>query len=457
VITALLALALAMVFLMAVKPFMLNLTFARMLKWDLESNLYVYGVFLVFAVFIGIIAGLFPAAVLSGFEPVKVLKNLGTMKLFSKMGLRKALLVAQFSLSLVFILTVIVIYNQLNLFVRADHGFDMKNNLVVRLNSTKPEALKLELLKNAAIVSVSKTSHVPAAGTTYGTGFKKTLDEKSWTNLEYFAVDEDYLRNIDVPLVAGKNFTPEAGESNKNFIVVNEQAVKAFHIGSAQEAIGQVFIMDRDSSRKEIIGVVRDYNHQMLVQKIEPMALMYSPEEYHLLQVKYTGEQAAAIKVIEQSWAKVNPMLKLDYKNFEDEILSFYHTIFGDLVNIVTIVALLAILISSLGLLGMATYTTETRIKEISIRKVLGSSNGSLILLLSRGFIWLIVTSILIAVPLAWFLNGLWLEHVAYHTTFDWTVVVSGVVVLMVFGAATVGSQTVRATYVNPVENLKAE
>lgn len=457
VVTALLALGLAVIMLMAVKPLMLNLNFARILKWDLESNYYVYAVFVAFAIVIGIFAGFFPAVVLSGFQPVKVLKNLGSMKLFSRMGLRKALLVAQFSLSLIFILTVIVIYNQLQLFVRADHGFSMKENIVVRLNATNGQALKTELLKDSHIINVAQSSHVPAAGTTYGNGFKKSLDEKEWTQLDYFAVDEDYMENIGVGLVAGRNFSADAGLSNKNFMIINEAALKAFHLSSPQDALGQVYIMSNDSSRKEIIGVVRDYNHQMLMHKLEPMALVYSPEQYHLLQVKYSGDYTTAVQVIEKAWSAVNPSMKLDHKVFEEEIMTFYRTIFGDIVNIVTVVAFLAIIISSLGLLGMATYTTETRMKEISIRKVLGSSDMSLIVLLSRGFAWILLIAICIAVPSAYFLNNLWLEFVAYHTTFDWKVIASGVAVLLLFGAATVGSQTLRATQVNPVQNLKAE
>lgn len=457
VITALMALGFALLLLVAIKPFMLRLNFARILKWDLESNLYVYLVFVGFAILIGILAGLFPATVLSGFQPVKVLKSLGNMKLFSRMGLRKTLLVAQFSLSLIFILTVIIVYNQLNLFMRADHGFEMKNNIVVRLNNTTPTSLKTELSKYSNITNVTASSHVPAASSTYGMGFKKTLEEKEWTKVNYFSTDEDYLKNINVSLLKGRFFQADGGESNKNFIVINEKAVEAFHFASASDAIGQVVISDQDSSRKEIIGVIKDYNHQMLVEKLEPMALVFNPKEYHLLQVKYSGDHNAAVESIEKAWKAVNPSLRIDHKNLEEEILSFYESIFGDLVNVVTVIAILAIIISSMGLLGMATYTTETRIKEISIRKVLGSSDQALILLLSKGFIWILGLAILIAVPSAYFLNTLWLEHIAYHTKFDVSVILSGVSVLLVFGVITVGSQTLRATRVSPVENLKGE
>lgn len=457
VVTSLFALGLAMILLTALKPLMLQLNFARILKWDLESNLVVYGVFVVFAILVGLLAGFFPATVLSGFQPVKVLKNLGTMKLFSKMGLRKALLVSQFTLSLIFILSVIVVYNQLKLFVQADHGFSMEKKLVVRLNNTKPDALKTELLKYPEIVSVATVSHLPAAGTTYGEGFKKSLADKDWTMINYFAVDEDYLKNLELELVAGRYFSPTAGASNKNFMVVNEEVVKAMQYGTNADALGQELIMQRDSVKREIIGVVKNYNHEVLMAKISPMALMYNPEELRLMQVKYTGDFKQSSKAVESAWAKVNPAFKVDYKDMEEEVRGFYKLIFGDIVTVVGVVAALAIIISCLGLLGMATYATETRIKEISIRKVLGSSNQSLVYLLSKGFLVILVIAIVLAVPAAYFINHLWLDLIAYHVSVDAPTVILGVFLLVVFGVVTIGSQTWRATFINPVENLKSE
>jgi putative ABC transport system permease protein len=348
-------------------------------------------------------------------------------------------------------------YRQLQVFLTNDYGFNMKDNIAVRLNNTSAEELKTELLKYPNVANVAGASHIPAAGETHGNDFKRTHDDKEWTPINTFAVDEDYLVNMQVPLIAGSFFKAENGANNTNFIVVNEEAVKTLHFSSPEEAVGAQVIYHPDSTRKTIAGVIKDYNHSQLFHKIDPLALMYAPDEIRLLQVRYTGTEAKALESIEKAWAAVNPTLKVDYKTVETEIKFFYNTIFGDMVNILGFVAFLAIFIACLGLLGMATYSVETRIKEISIRKVLGASDQTVVVLLSQGFIKLIGIAILIGVPLAWSLNNLWLELIAYRTSFNFTVVASGVAMLLALGTVTIGSQTIRAAFANPVDNLKEE
>jgi putative ABC transport system permease protein len=457
VMVALFALVLAVGMVMILKPMFLKLNFARLFHWDMQGSAVVYMLFVLFALTVGILAGLFPAVVLSGFEPVKVLKSLSNVKLFSRVRMRKVLLVSQFTVSLIFILSVIVLYNQLSLFTHKDKGFDMSNNIAVRLNSGLAPALKTELLKYSNLVNVSAASHILASGHTEGNGFKRKLEDTDRVELRHFAVDEDYLSNLDIKLVAGKFFSEDGGTSNKNFVVLNEEATRALHFKTPIDAVGETVIYHPDSTTKTIIGVVKDYHHEPLLEKVTGLALINDSSRYALLQIKYTGTREAAVASIEKAWSAVNPGLKIDYKDVAGEIMYFYDLIFGDLVRVLMTIATLAILISCLGLLGMATYTTETRLKEIAIRKVLGSTDGSLIYLLSKGFFVILLIAVFIAVPAAYFLNSLWLELMPYHVTVDVPTILSGVGLLILFGAITIGSQTGRAALVKPVDNLKSE
>ena len=457
VLAAMVALVIAFVVLLLIRPLLLQLNFARIFRWGLESNVVVCGIFVLFALVVGILGGLFPAIVLSGFQPVKVLNSMNNLKVFSGMGLRKVLLVSQFTLSLFFILSVIIMQNQLRLFINKDHGFNMDKNVMVKLNGTAPQTLKTELLKYSNIQTVTAASHIAASGPSNINGFKKALDEKDWTILNYFMVDEDYLKNMELKLVTGKFFMAEQETSNSDNIVINEEALKKLQFESAEEAVGTEIISQSDSTRKTIIGVVVNYNHRSLFQTMSPLALMYNPSQFNLLQVSYSGSYENAVESIERAWGTVNPGLKIDYNEVKSEINRFYEIVFGDIVKILGVVSFLAILISCLGLLGMATYMTETRMKEIAIRKVLGSDSTSLVLLLSKGFLGVLVLAIAIGVPAAYLLNNIWLELIAYHTTFSLIVFTQGVLILLLFGILTILSQTIRATFASPVNSLKNE
>ena len=273
----------------------------------------------------------------------------------------------------------------------------------------------------------------------------------------YFSVDEDYIQNINVPLVAGRFFSSEAGNSNKTFAVLNQEATKLFNYASPLAAIGETIIDNRDSSTLEIIGVVKNYSSTQTTQNIQPTVLIYLPEQFNILQVKYSGTYTDATKSVESAWSKVNAGTKANYIRLKDEVLKFYNIVFGDLIKILGGIAFFSITICCLGLLGIVFYSMETRLKEISIRKLFGATDRSLIMLLSKNFVTMFLFSILIGAPLSYLINNFWLENIANHIVLGIGLILSGVLILGVLAALTIASQTFRATNIRPIETLKIE
>jgi len=456
VIISLLALVLSLILLVVLKPAFHQLNFATLLQWDLNTSPLVYVVCVVFSIFVGLIAGIFPALLLSSFEPIKVLTSLSGIKLFSKIGMRKALLVIQFTMSLIFIISTSLVYKQLNYMVNANYGFNKDNMINVQLGETNHETFKAELSKYTTIENTAMVSHIPAAGTTYGESIKVNPQDEE-LSLSYFAVDEGYIDNLQLNLIAGRNFIASSTDEQKHHVIVNNKTVEKLEFGSPQEAIGKVFLLN-DSIQTEIIGVVADYNHQTMMQQIGPMALRYLPEEYNHVQVRYgEGKREAALADIKSSWEKVNPGKKIDHRNFDEALSEFYDLIFGDLVSIVGMFSFIAIMVACMGLLGIATFTTETRLKEVSIRKVLGATEKNIILLLSRSFMVLLAVAIVIALPVSYFLNSLWLDAIAYRIDMSFSTIALSTLIILVLGALTIGSQTMKAATLNPAETLKME
>lgn len=456
ILTSIIALAFSWVIVVLAKPFLMNLRLVQLLHWDFSTSLEVYPYLIGFALIVGLMAGFFPAVILSSFQPVKVLKDFGGMKLFSRFGLRKALLVVQFAISLIFIVSAILVYDQTDLFLNKDRGFKVQDKVLVKLNNSSPDQLKAELISYSNVESVSAISHIPGAGITMGDEFKATPEAEKY-EMDYFHVDEDYLANMGLGLIAGKNFNPQNPESNKTKILINELAVGKFGFESPSEAIGQALYRGNDPTLYEIIGVLPNYIHRHLLVQDAPMALLYNPEEFSQLQVKYTGSDEALIATLNTAWNKINPELKIDYDFFEVEMNEMYNVFFGILGKVVGLVAFLAITISCLGLLGMATYAAEVKTKEVAIRKTLGATVSGIAWQLSLGFIKLVGIAIILGLPAAWFVNNLWLQNLAYRVNIGADTLGLALLFIFVLTVLTVGSQSLKAAFLNPSSNLRNE
>lgn len=456
VLISIISLLLAYGLVVIIEPAFHNLKLASLLKWELSFSFNVIAFSILFAILVGLIAGIVPSLILSAFQPIKVLKDFGSMKLLSKMGLRKVLLTGQLTLSLFFIISVLLLRNQLDLMVSSDKGFNTENIFNVPLVNTDGRQLKNELVSQGAIENSTLASHIPAAGMTRGEHFMKTIGDER-VEVNYYSVDEDYIDLMGLELLAGRNFSPKANENVEHEMVVNETAVEKFGFANLHDALGKS-IFNEDSLEVTIVGVIKDYNHQVMLSEISPMALRYKPEEFTCLHVKVNGQNTEqAENQLKATWAKINPVKNIQYKKISDEINAFYDLTFGDLTKVVIVFSVLALSIASLGLLGMTIYTTQTRLKEVSIRKVLGATDNQVVYILSKGFVKLLLVAIALAIPLSYFVNDLWLQSIAYRVSISPGVIIGGTFIMIAISALTIGSQTIRTGLTNPVDNLKNE
>ncbi len=424
---------------------------------SLELSVQVVIAFAIFAVAVGMVSGFLPALFFSRIKVIEILKDASSIKMFRHVTFRKALIVTQYTFSLIFITTTIVGYVQYKHFLAFDLGFKTDNILNIYLQGHKANLLEKSLNEMPEVTNVSKSLLVSSLGSLYGET-AKYKDPKDSTGVFCNVVDEKYLNLHGHQLVAGRNFIVQPNKEERE-VIVNEEVLKRFNIGGGDptKALGEVLRLEKNKNLV-IVGVVKNFHYATALDRIEPFAFRYSNDNFQYVNAAIrSSDWPATFEKLELAWRQIDPVHPLDAKFYSEQIENAYSQ-FSVMLKIISFLAFIAICISSLGLFGMVVFTAETKLKEISIRKVLGASMGNIIFLLSKNFLMMLLLAALIALPATWFLfDKLILVNIAYHVPMGFIEFFGGFLAVAVIAFLMIGSQTFNVAQTNPSEVLKNE
>ena len=411
---------------------------------------------LVIALFIGLLAGIYPALILSSFNPIVSLKGRFSTSTRGLL-LRKGLVITQFAISIALIIGTAIVYSQLHYMRSRDLGFSKEQTLVINTHNDKQKrAYQQEIVSVPNILSTSFSGSVPGRGT-YSAYSKveNSKGEMQVANLDLTYVDFGYLEQYKMKLLAGRLFNRNITTDTTQAMILNEKAVKLLGYASPQAAIGRKF--DQWGKKGNIIGVIKDYNFNGLQQEITPLSICLDWNDCNFLSAKVnSGNLSGTLATLKSKWDRLAPSQPFDYFFLDEAFNKQYRSEerFGTLfINF----AVLAIFISCLGLLGLASYSTLQRIKEVGVRRVMGASVSGIVQLLSVDFLKLVLIAFVIAAPVSWYIMHQWLHAFAYRTTVDWWIFAASGLGALLIAFGTISYQAIRAARANPVKSLRSE
>ena len=421
-----------------------------------EHDPSLYLIFIGFSILIGVLAGFFPSLYVSAFSPIQILKNVTNIKIFKKLSLQRGLLLVQFCFSLIFIISAVLVFRQTDHIFNYEYGFNKDNVINITLyNPDNYARFSQSISSHKDVSAIGAASLLPSAGRGTGMQIWKTEGGKDTVQTQYIDIDAKSLNVWDIDLVAGKNLPDIPEVNNEKYILINEKLSKDLKFETPNQAIGQRVVLSENNV--EIVGVVKDFQSQSVTSEIKPLMLRNRQSEFRYATIKVSGQNNQdVLNRLETKWKEVNPTTKFEYKYFDQELQSV-HTIFTNIAAILGFIAFLAVLISCLGLLGIAIYTSEIRRKEIGVRKILGSSIFEIIVLLSKSYIFLISAAMVIAVPIAYFVNNAWLNFFPSRININLISILISILFMVGISFLIVFSQSWRVAKSNPVDALKAE
>lgn len=399
-----------------------------------------------------VLAGFYPSLFLSRFKPVGVLY--GNQKLMGKNYFTRSLIVFQFSLAIFLIIGTIAVYTQLNFLLQKDLGYESKNLVRIDLPFSKNNAQLLALFKDKMS---SNQSILDIAGRNRGRSITSARVLGKEIVIDLNTIDEHYFNAFKIPILSGRNFSPDYAADTSQAVIVNERFVKEAGWNNAS-AIGKTIEFMDEKKTMQVVGVIRDYHFQPLKEKIEPQLFRMGGEEpAGQIWVKISPEkQPQTLAAIEKTYKQLSPFYPFTYK-FMNDINAKNYEQEGKWKQILGIAAILFVSISCMGLLGLVTISVDQRTKEIGIRKVLGAAISSIVTIISREFVLMILLAFLIAAPFGYWAIHSWLNHFAYRVGIHWWIFGLSGAMALALAIVTISIKAFAAARANPVKSLRSE
>jgi putative ABC transport system permease protein len=417
---------------------------------------------------IGVLAGIYPALILSGFKPMKVLKGIKSTSSPKASWIRQGLVVVQFTLSTLMIVAAIMVYRQTRFLNNKDLGFDKEEVVYFQMRGALEKNLenfKSEMKQSPGVVAVTSGYGLPGdqfAGD--GISIPTKNGEKEYS-ANVFIGDFDYVNTLGLRIIAGRNFSKDMSTDVREAFLVNETAVRELGLGTPERALGQRINWREwapaDTSQPvkkgRIIGVVRDFHYKSLHEKVASSVIQLYPQVSFKVAVKIRAANTpATLAYINKVWNKYAAGYPLDYK-FMDQSYDIMYNTEEKLSVLLWIFTAMAIVVGCMGLFGLAAFSAEQKTREVGIRKVLGAGIFNIMGLLSKNFLLLVLTSSAIALPAAWWAVQKWLEDFPYRVQIEWWIFLLTPLISMLIAIATICFQTIKAALANPVKSLRIE